>query len=136
MGSVAKLLVTSRFSENARVSNGVTDAGHPATAVGRETGGRKGVGGEEAEEPEAEASKEEAQAEIEKYKKEREQQFGEHEAKFVGSKDDVMKKINADTQAKVEQMNRSVEANKQAVIDNLIGVTCDIKSQVHVNFRG
>merc|ERR1712080_418513 len=54
--SVAKSLVTSRFSENARVGNGVTDAGHPATAVGREAGGRKGVGGEEAEEPEAEAS--------------------------------------------------------------------------------
>merc|ERR1712061_554700 len=80
-------------------------------------------------------AKEEAQAEIEKYKKEREQQFGEHEAKFVGSKDDVMKKINADTQTKVEQMNKSVDANKQSVIDNLIGVTCDIKSQVHVNFR-
>ena len=46
-----------------------------------------------------------------------------------------MKKINADTQLKTEQMNKSVEANKQAVIDNLIGFTCDIKSQVHVNFR-
>merc|ERR1712154_188888 len=57
-------------------------------------------------------AKEEAQAEIEKYKKEREQQFGEHEAKFVGSKDDVMKKINADTQLKTEQMNKSVDANK------------------------
>ena len=47
-----------------------------------------------------------------------------------------MKKINADTQLKTEQMNKSVEVNKQAVIDNLIGFTCDIKSQVHVNFRG
>ena len=62
-------------------------------------------------------------------------QFGEHEAKFVGSKDDVMKKINADTQLKTEQMNKSVDGNKQSVINNLIGVTCDIKSQVHVNFR-
>merc|ERR1712210_260436 len=81
-------------------------------------------------------AKEEAQAEIEKYKREREQQFGEHEAKFVGSKDDVMKKINADTQTKTEQMNKSVDSEKQAVINNLIGFTCDIKSQVHVNFRG
>ena len=53
----------------------------------------------------------------------------------MGSKDDVMKKINADTQLKTEQMNKSVDGNKQSVIDNLIGVTCDIKSQVHVNFR-
>ena len=53
----------------------------------------------------------------------------------MGSKDDVMKKINADTQLKTEQMNKSVDAHKQSVIDNLIGVTCDIKSQVHVNFR-
>merc|ERR1712127_246733 len=81
-------------------------------------------------------AKEEAQAEIEKYKKEREKQFGEHEAKFVGSKDDIMKKINADTQIKTEQMNKSVASETQAVIDNLIGYACDIKSQVHVNFRG
>ena len=47
-----------------------------------------------------------------------------------------MKKINADTKQKTSEMNKSVDANKQAVIDNLIGFTCDIKSQVHVNFRG
>jgi len=34
-------------------------------------------------------AKEEAQAEIEKYKSEREKQFGEHEAKFAGAKDDI-----------------------------------------------
>ena len=43
-------------------------------------------------------------------------QFGEHEAKFVGSKDDVMKKINADTQTKTEQMNKSVDSEKQGRI--------------------
>ena len=33
-------------------------------------------------------------------------------------------------------MNGSVKANKRKVIDSLISDTCDIKPQVHVNFRG
>lgn len=63
-------------------------------------------------------------------------QFRDHEAKFVGSKGDIAKRIDIDTKAKIEEMNGSVLANNQQVIDNLIKVTCDIKSHVHQNFRG
>ena len=62
-------------------------------------------------------------------------QFRDHEAKFVGSKGDIANKIEADTKNKIDSMNKSVASNKQKVIDNLISVTFDIKSQVHVNFR-
>ncbi len=54
----------------------------------------------------------------------------------MGSKGDIASKIDADTRRKIEEMDASVAANKQNVIDGLIGATCDIQSKVHVNFRG
>merc|ERR1712080_373906 len=80
-------------------------------------------------------AKEEAQAEIEKYKSERERDFKNNEAKHIGSKDDIAAKIEADTKVKIEAMNRSVATNKDAVIDSLITLVCDIKPKVHENFR-
>jgi hypothetical protein len=48
----------------------------------------------------------------------------------------VQKRIEADTKAKVDAMNSSVQANKQKVMNHLIELACDIKPQVHKNFRG
>merc|ERR1711970_251674 len=80
-------------------------------------------------------AKEEAQVEIERYKAEREAAFKENEAKNVGSKDDIAAKIEADTRVKIEAMNRSVATNKKAVISSLISLACDIKPEVHKNYR-
>ena len=80
-------------------------------------------------------AKEEAQVEIEKYKAERERSFKDNEAKNVGSKEDIATKIEADTKVKIEAMNRSVASNKNDVISNLIGLVCDIKPEVHKNYR-
>ena len=71
-----------------------------------------------------------------RYKGEREKQFKDHEAKFLGSRGDVAKRIDADTKSKIDTMNASVNANKQKVIEGLIQLSCDIKPQVHKNFRG
>ena len=81
-------------------------------------------------------AKEEAQVEIEKYKAERERAFKDNEAKNVGSKEDIATKIEADTKVKIEAMNRSVASNKGEVISNLISLVCDIKPEVHKNYRG
>ena len=81
-------------------------------------------------------AKEEAQVEIEKYKAERERAFKDNEAKNVGSKEDIAIKIEADTKVKIEAMNRSVASNKAEVISNLISLVCDIKPEVHKNYRG
>merc|ERR1712059_190997 len=80
-------------------------------------------------------AKEEAQTEIEKYKAEREKAFKDNEAKNIGSKDDIMAKIEADTVVKIEAMNRSVASQKEAVIDGLLNLACDIKPEVHKNYR-
>ena len=80
-------------------------------------------------------AKEEAQAEIEKYKSEREKQFRDHEARYAGSKGDIAQSIEMDTKRKIDQMNRSVAANKQRVIADVINSVCQIEPQVHRNYR-
>merc|ERR1711935_103092 len=80
-------------------------------------------------------AKEEAQTEIEKYKAERERAFKESEQKNIGSKDDIMAKIEADTKVKIEAMNRSVATNKATVIQGLLELATDIKPEVHKNYR-
>ena len=80
-------------------------------------------------------AKEEAQTEIEKYKAEREIAFKDNEAKNIGSKDDIAAKIEADTKVKIEAMNRSVASNKESVIASLLALACEIKPEVHKNFR-
>merc|ERR1719431_120393 len=80
-------------------------------------------------------AKEEAQTWIEKYKDWREVAFKENEAKNIGSKDDIAAKIEADTKVKIEAMNRSVASNKDIVISSLMTLACDIKPEVHRNYR-
>ena len=81
-------------------------------------------------------AKEEAQAEIEKYKAEREKQFREHEARFAGSKGDIIQRIDTDTKRKIETMNQSVGANQDGVISGLIDAVCQIQPAVHKNYKG
>ena len=73
-------------------------------------------------------AKDEDQVEIEKYMAERDIAFKDNEAKNVGSKEDIAIKIDV--------MNRSVASNKAKVISNLISLVCDIKPEVHKNYRG
>jgi len=80
-------------------------------------------------------AKEEAQAEIEKYKKGRDQEFKEYEFRYIGSKDDIIAKIDNDTKNQIDAMNRSMVANKDPVINALINLVCDIKPKVHQNYK-
>ena len=81
-------------------------------------------------------AKEEAQQEIEKYKAEREKQFREHEARFAGSKGDIIQKIETDTKGKISQMNQGVAGNQDRVISGLIQEVCQIQPAVHKNYKG
>ena len=81
-------------------------------------------------------AKEEAQQEIEKYKSEREKQFRDHEARFAGSKGDILQKIDNDTKQKIGNMQSMVAQNQDRVIDGLIQEVCQIKPAVHKNYKG
>ncbi|KAK2152469.1 hypothetical protein LSH36_327g00005, partial [Paralvinella palmiformis] len=79
-------------------------------------------------------AKEEAQAEVEAYKRERERQYRENEAKILGSKGDMEKKIAISTQAKIEELNHSVAANKEKAVKRLLSLVCNIKPELHENY--
>merc|ERR1712038_1759052 len=81
-------------------------------------------------------AKEEAQQEIEKYKSEREKQFRDREARFAGSKGDILQKIDNDTKQKIGSMQSMVAQNQDRVIAGLIEEVCQIKPAVHKNYKG
>jgi len=80
-------------------------------------------------------AKDEAQQEIEQYKAERERQYKEYETKHMGSKDDLVKKVDGDTQLKKIGIDRMVNTNKEDVITLLLDLVYDIKPEVHENFK-
>ncbi|XP_046973331.1 V-type proton ATPase subunit G [Vanessa cardui] len=80
-------------------------------------------------------AKEEAQDEVEKYRQERERQFKEFEAKHMGTREGVAAKIDAETKIKIEEMNKMVQAQQEAVITDILNLVYDIKPELHVNYR-
>jgi len=78
-------------------------------------------------------AKDEAQAEIEKYRQERERQFKDFEHKFLGSRDDIAARIDKETVEQLQSMQKSVHANKEKVIQQLLQYVCDIKPELHRN---
>jgi V-type H+-transporting ATPase subunit G len=53
----------------------------------------------------------------------------------MGSREDVAAKIDADTKVKIEEMNKAVVVNKQAVIEKILELVYDIKPELHKNFK-
>ncbi|CAH1640528.1 unnamed protein product [Spodoptera littoralis] len=80
-------------------------------------------------------AKEEAQDEVEKYRQERERQFKEFEAKHMGTREGVAAKIEAETKIKIEEMNKMVKAQQEAVIKDILNLVYDIKPELHTNYR-
>lgn len=79
-------------------------------------------------------AKEEAQDEIEKYRLERERQFKEFENKHMGSKEGVAARIDADTKVKICNMNDRLQANRSALISDLLDLVYDLKPELHRNY--
>ncbi|XP_059061289.1 V-type proton ATPase subunit G [Achroia grisella] len=80
-------------------------------------------------------AKEEAQDEVEKYRQERERQFKEFEAKHMGTREGVAAKIDAETKVKIDEMNRMVKSQQDAVIKDILNLIYDIKPELHINYR-
>lgn len=80
-------------------------------------------------------AKEEAQAEIEAYRQERERQYKEHEARIMGSKGDSEAKIDHNTRAEMEDINRNVASHTDQAMQKLLALVCNIKPEVHQNLR-
>lgn len=80
-------------------------------------------------------AKEEAQAEIEAYRQKREAEYREHEAMILGSKGDMENKIECETKIRIEELTHNVAANKDKAIRKLLESVCDIRPEMHVNYK-
>ncbi|XP_059849491.1 V-type proton ATPase subunit G 1-like [Hypanus sabinus] len=80
-------------------------------------------------------AKEEAQAEIEQYRLQREKEFKNKEDAALGSHGDSATEVDKDTQEKIKVIRANYEQHKEIVLNNLLNLICDIKPEIHVNFR-
>ncbi|XP_060769103.1 V-type proton ATPase subunit G 1 [Neoarius graeffei] len=80
-------------------------------------------------------AKEEAQAEIEQYRLQREKEFKTKEAAALGSHGDSAVEVDKETSDKMGRIQSSFQQNREAVLNNLLKMVCDIKPEIHVNYR-
>lgn len=65
-------------------------------------------------------AKEEAAADIEQFKKERQLAFQKYESEHMGSRGDIAKKIDQETNEKLEAMSGRLESTRNTIISRLI----------------
>lgn len=53
----------------------------------------------------------------------------------MGSREGVAAKIEADTQLKIQEMNRSIQGNREILIKEILQLVYDIKPELHKNFQ-
>ncbi|CAI9180802.1 unnamed protein product [Rangifer tarandus platyrhynchus] len=80
-------------------------------------------------------AKEEAQAEIEQYRLQREKEFKAKEAAALGSHGSCSTEVEKDTQEKMTILQTYFRQNRDEVLDNLLALVCDIRPEIHENYR-
>ncbi|XP_030063108.1 V-type proton ATPase subunit G 1 [Microcaecilia unicolor] len=80
-------------------------------------------------------AKEEAQVEIEQYRMQREKEFKAKEAAALGSHGSCSTEVEKGTVGKMSVIQESYVKNKDEVVENLLALVCDIKPEIHINYR-
>lgn len=80
-------------------------------------------------------AKEEAQAEIEQYRLQREKEFKAKEAAALGSHGSCSSEVEKETQEKMTVLQNYFEQNRDEVLENLLAFVCDIRPEIHENYR-
>lgn len=80
-------------------------------------------------------AKEEAQAEIEQYRLQREKEFKAKEAAALGSHGSCSSEVEKETREKMTVLQNYFEQNRDEVLDNLLAFVCDIRPEIHENYR-
>lgn len=79
-------------------------------------------------------AKEEATTEIEQFKAERQLAFQKYENEYMGSKGDIKKRIDQETDEKLDAMANRIESTKQTILDRLISeVINNVDPKMHRN---
>ncbi|KAJ8260617.1 hypothetical protein COCON_G00163400 [Conger conger] len=80
-------------------------------------------------------AKEEAHAEIEQHRVQREKEFKTKEAVALGSHGNSAVEVDKETVDKMGHIQGSYKQNREAVLGNLLKMVCDIKPEIHANYR-
>ncbi|KAF6364081.1 ATPase H+ transporting V1 subunit G2 [Rhinolophus ferrumequinum] len=80
-------------------------------------------------------AKEEAQMEVEQYRREREQEFQSKQQAAMGSQGNLSTEVEQATRRQVQGMQSSQQKNRERVLAQLLGMVCDVRPQVHPNYR-
>uniref|UniRef100_A0A0P6JUG8 V-type proton ATPase subunit G n=1 Tax=Heterocephalus glaber TaxID=10181 RepID=A0A0P6JUG8_HETGA len=80
-------------------------------------------------------AKEEAMAEIDQYRMEREKEFRLRESKIMGSQSNISDEVGEQTRQKIQELNRSYNQCMESVTVQLLSMVCDMKPEIHVNYR-
>ena len=76
----------------------------------------------------------EAQAEIEQYRLQGEE-FKAKEAEALGSHGSCSSEVEKETREKMTVLQNYFEQNRDEVLDNLLAFVCDIRPEIHENYR-
>jgi len=80
-------------------------------------------------------AKEEAQAEIEQYRLQREKEFKSKEAAALGSHGNSAVEVERETVTRMAQVQSGFGQNREAVLTSLLAAVCDIRPEIHANYR-
>ncbi|XP_065769122.1 V-type proton ATPase subunit G 2 isoform X1 [Muntiacus reevesi] len=95
-------------------------------------------------------AKEEAQMEVDQYRREREQEFQSKQQAVsrggvemgppvcmlaMGSQGNLSAEVEQATRRQVQGMQSSQQRNRERVLAQLLGMVCDVRPQVHPNYR-
>ncbi|KAG9353848.1 hypothetical protein JZ751_011972 [Albula glossodonta] len=84
----------------------------------------------------AEARKREVQQlPIEQYRLQREKEFKTKEAAALGSHGSSAVEVDKETIDKMQRIQGSYQQNCEIVLGNLLKMVCDIKPEIHTNYR-
>nr|XP_003474900.1 V-type proton ATPase subunit G 3 [Cavia porcellus] len=80
-------------------------------------------------------AKEEAMAEIDQYRMEREKEFRLQQSKIMGSQSNILDELEEETLKKIQELNRRYNKYMESVLKQLLGMVCDMKPEIHINYR-
>ncbi|KAM9326391.1 sialidase-1 [Gastrophryne carolinensis] len=80
-------------------------------------------------------AKEEAQGEIEQYRVEREREFQAQQRMALGTQGDLSSEVEARTRKTLQMVQTSHGKNKEVVLRRLLSLVCDVKAELHPNYR-
>ncbi|KAM9005499.1 V-type proton ATPase subunit G 2 isoform X1 [Sarcophilus harrisii] len=80
-------------------------------------------------------AKEEAQMEVEQYRREQEQEFQSKQQAAMGSQGNLSAEVEQATRRQIQSMQSSQQHSREGVLAQLLGMVCDIRPQIHPNYR-